>query len=115
MIFIRWILGIVITLLCGGFLFLFMVSNGFRRSFGASENNPLAAILPLIAAAILCGGVVFPTQTILLHAGAVASLGLVGFCVWQLYYEAATVMWYGLFYLALWLFFYWRTVFCSRT
>lgn len=113
MVIIRWLLGIIIVFLGAGLVILFIVGNSFRQSFGASEDNPLFAVLLLVAFAILLAGVIFPAQKALLHVGALAALVLVGFCIWMLYYESATVMWFGLIYLAVWLFYYWWTVFGS--
>jgi hypothetical protein len=104
---LRWTLGLTTAFLGGGYLFLFLVSNGFRRSFGASENNPLLAILPLTAMMLLFSSVMFSAQKILLHITAVATVALGGFCIWTLIKEAATVMWFALFYLAAWFTFYW--------
>lgn len=115
MLTLRWCLGLVAGLLGGGFLVLFFVSNGFRRSFGASENNPLVAVLPLAAIGLLVAGVIAPGSRLLLHLAALAALGLVGFCVWQLIKEAATVMWFALLYLTAWLVFYGITLAQSAT
>lgn len=115
MLALRWCLGVVAGLLGGGFLTLFFVSNGFRRSFGASENSPLLAILPLAALGLLVAGVIAPGSRLLLHVAALTALGLLGFCVWQLIKEAATVMWLALFYLTAWLVFYGLTLSQSVT
>lgn len=106
MITLRWILGTVMVLLIGGYLFLFMVASGFRKSFGASENHPLLAILPVAAAVLLLAGLLLPANKPLLHVAAVAALGLIGFCVWILIREAATVLWFGILYLCVWLVYY---------
>jgi hypothetical protein len=103
---LRWILGTISVLFGGGFVALFVISNGFRRSFGASENNPLLVILPLAAVALLFAGLVAPSNRILLHVGAVAAVALVAFCVWQMITESATVLWLALLYIALWFVFY---------
>lgn len=103
---LRWILGIVGVLLSGGLLALFVASTGFRRSFGASENNPLLAILPIAALGLLSAALVWPLNRTLLHVGAMAAVALVVFCVWQIISEAATVLWFALIYLALWFVFY---------
>jgi hypothetical protein len=105
---LRWTLGLTTAFLGGGYPFLFLVSNGFRRSFGASANNPLLAILPSTAMMLLLGSIMFPGQKILLHITAVVAVALVGFCIWTLIKEAATtVMWFALFYVAAWFTFYW--------
>jgi len=106
MITLRWILGAVIVLLISGYLFLFMVASGFRKSFGASEIHPLLAILPVAAAGLLLAGLLLPANKPLLHVAAVAAVGLIGFCVWMLIREAATVLWFGIFYLCVWLVYY---------
>jgi hypothetical protein len=108
MLTLRWLLGLTTAALSGGYLFLFLVSNGFRRSFGASENNPLLAILPLTAAVILLASVVTPGTKILLHVAAIMAIALVGFCIWQLVKESAVVMWFALMWLAAWFCFYWH-------
>ena len=64
---LRWTLGLTTAFLGSGYLFLFLVANGFRRSFGASENNPLRVIVPLMALALLFASVLFPAQKTLLH------------------------------------------------
>jgi hypothetical protein len=105
---LRWVLG-VLNALFGGFLvFLWMVAEGFRASFGASENSPLEILLPLAAQAVLLAALIAPHRRALLHAGAVAALGLAVFCVWAMVAEAATIMGYALVYIAAWLVFYWR-------
>ena len=103
---LRWILGIATVLLLGGGLFLFMVANGFRKSFGASENHPLLVILPVAAAGLLFAGLLLPANKPLLHGAAVVAVGLVGICIWSLIREAATVCWFAIFYLCAWLVYY---------
>lgn len=106
---LRWTLGLNTAFFGGGYLFLFLVSNGFRRSFGASEDNPLLMILPLAATALLLGSVLFPAQKALLHIAAVTAVALVAFCIGALIKESATVMWFALLYFAAWFIFYWLT------
>ncbi|MEP6764895.1 MAG: hypothetical protein ABJB66_11315 [Gemmatimonadaceae bacterium] len=105
---LRWTLGIIITVLAGGFVMLSVVAGGFRKSFGASDTNPLVTMLPLLAAAVLLAGLIVPSHKPLLHAGAVAAVGLISFCVWQMIAESATVTWLGIAYLIAWLVFYYR-------
>jgi hypothetical protein len=105
---LRWLLGLSTAFFGGGYLILFVVASGFRRSFGASANNSLLAILPLAAMALLLGGILFPAQKLLLHTAATGALALVGFCIWMLMKEAATVMWFALIYLLAWFTFYWH-------
>ena len=103
-------MGLILVGLGGGFLLLTMVANGFRKSFGSSEMNPLIQILPIAAMVILLAGLMTPSSKLLLHIGAVAAIGLIGFCVWNMVYEAATSLGFAVLYLLVWLYFYWRTI-----
>lgn len=47
---VRWIVAAVALLAGAGWLLLLTLANGFRRSFGASENGPFVTLLPLLAA-----------------------------------------------------------------
>ena len=111
MMLFRWILGTILVLLGGGYTILLIVAAGFRSSFGASDNNPLVEIFPLVAAVVLLAGLIFPTRKKLLHSGAIGAVGLVAFCIYMFLTEAAVVLWYLVLYLAAWLFFYWRSAF----
>lgn len=104
---LRWILGLIILLLSGGYLALLMFSNELRKSFGASENNLFLAMLPLVAVGVLFAALVWPASRILLHLGALAATGLIGVCVWQMISESATILCFVILYLVLWLVFYW--------
>ena len=115
MIALRWILGLIIVLLGAGFVVLSIVAGGFRRSFGASDRNPLITIAPLAAMVLLLAGLILPSIRPLLHAGAVAAVALIVFCVWQSIAEAATVTWFGVAYLVAWLAFYWFAAWRSGT
>lgn len=108
---LRWVLCGIIVLLGGGFVVLSMVAGAFRKSFGASDVNPLITILPLVGMALLLGSLIFTTHKPLLHLAAIAAVGLGGFCGWQMVKEAATVMWFPLLYLAVWFFYYWHAAF----
>lgn len=103
-------LGLVLAALGGGFFFLTMVASGFRKSFGASTINPLIQVLPIAAMLVLLAGLIAPSNRMLLHVGAACAVALIGFCVWQMISESAIVVWIGVFYLVVWLYFYWRTV-----
>ncbi len=104
---LRWILGLIAVFFAGGFTFLVIISNAFRKSFGASANGPLFLIAPLAGLGLLLAAILFPTNKPLLHVAAVAAVGLVGFCIWQIVAEAAVVLWLALAYLALWFLYYW--------
>jgi hypothetical protein len=104
---LRWILGSIAVAFGGGFVFLVILSNAFRKSFGASPNGALLLVLPLAALGVLLAALLFPGCKPLLHVAAVAAVGLVGFCLWQMVAESATVLWLALLYLAAWFTFYW--------
>lgn len=104
---LRWILGTIAVGLGGGFVFLVILSNAFRRTLGASPNGPLFLILPLVALGLLLAALLFPAWKPLLHVAAVAAAGLVGFCIWQIIAESAMVLWLALLYLGAWFVFYW--------
>lgn len=107
---LRWILGIIAAVFAGGFVFLVIISNGFRRSFGASEHGPLFIGLPMAALAVLLAALIFPAYKPLLQVAAVAAAGLVAFCAWQMLAEKETPLWDALVYLAAWFAYYWRAV-----
>lgn len=104
---LRWILGVFAAVFAGGFVFLVFIANGFRRSFGASENGPLFIALPVLGLALLLAAILFPSSKPLLHCAAVAALGLVGFCLWQIFKEGEAPLWFAVVYLAAWFVYYW--------
>ena len=110
---LRWILGVVLALLGGGYLALLVLSHALRKSFGASEHNPIIALLPGVAAAFLFAALIWPENRLLLHLGAAAALALISACVWQIVSESAAVLWFGILYLVAWFVFYglagWRS------
>jgi hypothetical protein len=106
MIALRAVLGTLLLCGGGGFAILAMVAGDFRKSFGASPVSPLIAVAPLVAMAVLLAALIMPAHRPLLHAGAIAAIVLVGFALWQLLSESATVMWFALLYLTAWFCFY---------
>lgn len=106
MLAFRWILGLLAVGLGGGFVFLVLVGNALRRSFGASPKGPYVPVLPLLAILLLVAGLIAPHCRPLLHLAAIAALGLAVACVWQIVTDAAVVLWLGVGYLALWFVFY---------
>jgi hypothetical protein len=92
---------------------LLMFSNGFRRSFGSSENGILFVILPLAAMATLLAPLVLPSNRMLLHIGAITAVAMIGLCLWQIISDSAIVLWFGILYLVLWLWFYASTA-CGK-
>lgn len=47
---LRWVMAGLAALAGAGWLFLILLANGFRRSFGASENGLLVVVGPLLVA-----------------------------------------------------------------
>ncbi len=105
---LRWFLISVAAFAGGSFLLLAMIGGGFRRSFGASDTNPLIVVLPLMGIALLLAGLLFPHVRGLLHAGAVAAVILIGLSVWQIIADDAAVLWFAIAYAGAWLLFYWN-------
>jgi multisubunit Na+/H+ antiporter MnhG subunit len=67
---LRWILASATALVMVGFIALLGFADSFRRSFGASENGPLVALLPVTAILVFLAGLIFPGQRALLHVAA---------------------------------------------
>ncbi len=106
---LRWFLVIATALAAIGFVALLTLADGFRRSFGASENGPWVAVLPILAAGLLLAALLWPEPRALRHAAAVAVLILAACSVWVLR-ESAFVGSLGLVYSGLWGLWYWRVV-----
>lgn len=104
---LRWILGSIAVLFGGGFVLLVLLGNAFRRSFGASEHGPLFILLPALSMALLFAAILFPGNKPLLHLAAIAAVGLVGFCLWQIHAAGETPLWFAVAYLAAWFGYYW--------
>ena len=104
----RWILGTIAVLFGGGFVLLVVLGNAFRKSFGASEHGPLFIGLPVLGLVLLLAAILFPSSKPLLHLAAVAALGLVGFCFWQIVCESNVPLWFAVAYLAAWFVYYWH-------
>lgn len=106
MLAFRWLLGLCAVGFGGGLVFLLVVGNALRRSFGASATGPVMPILVGLAIVGLVAGLIAPHCRPLLHAAALAALGLAAFFVWQIVSDAAVVLWFGIAYLVLWFVFY---------
>lgn len=106
---LRWILGIVTGLTAGGWIVLGIWANGFRRSFGASENAAWKIVVPLLVMIALLASLLAPTQRGLMHTVAVAVVLLVVGCLW-LVQKAPFLSLMGLIYFGLWLTYYWQAV-----
>lgn len=110
MLALRWILGIALLVLGGFFVVSAIVSNGLRRLLHQPELHVLQVALPLLAMAVVLAALVLPQQRTLLHAAALAALGLVGFCIWLMVTELAIDVLWALLCLAGWFWFYWRAL-----
>jgi hypothetical protein len=73
---LRWILGLIGGFFIVGWLLLIAMANSFRGSFGASENPVWKIIGPVAVAILLTAAVIWPDRRLLLHAAAIAALGL---------------------------------------
>lgn len=104
---LRWFLAASTTLAMIGFVVLLIIADGFRRSFGASENGPLVAILPLTVMMLFLGALLWPEQRALRHVAAIMSLILVGLSIWVLQ-ESFFIGFLGLIYSVLWGLWYWQ-------
>jgi cytochrome c-type biogenesis protein CcmH/NrfG len=87
---------------------LLVLADGFRRSFGASENGPLVAVVPLTVIIVLFAALLLPGQRVLLHAAAAMAVVLAAGSVWILR-ETVFMGAIGLLYSGLWLAWYWHT------
>jgi len=106
---LRWILGTITALGTAGFLALVVFADGFRSSFGASENGPVKIGVTLLVQAALLASIAAPSQKLLLHGVALIVLALVAGSLWiirESIFAGAT----GLTYCGLWLGYYWQAI-----
>lgn len=106
---LRWLMMIGTAAAMIGFVALLALADGFRRSFGASENGPLVAILPLMTGLLFLGALLWPEQRALQHVAAITALILAGLSIWVLQ-ESGFVGSVGLIYSGLWGLWYWHEV-----
>lgn len=106
---LRWFLGLILVVVGGGFAALSVIGSGFRKSFGASPASTLVTVVPVIAILLLLAGLISPANRILLHAGAIAAIVMIGVCVWFIFSESAPSLWLAVCCLIGWLYFYWAT------
>ncbi|MFO1459418.1 MAG: hypothetical protein U1G08_08405 [Verrucomicrobiota bacterium] len=99
---LRWILGLATAGAGLGWVLLSVVGGGFRRSFGASDVPWVVAGAPVVVAAILLAGLLFPGHRGLLHAGAVLAVLILGVCAMH----PSGLGGLGIAYFGLWLVFY---------
>lgn len=105
---LRWVLASATALATIGFVALLVVAEGFRRSFGATENGPWTIGLPLAVMLLFLAALLLPGQRVLLHIAAALALALIGCSIWVLR-ESAFIGTMGLLYAGLWCAWYWHT------
>ena len=110
---LRWILGITTAIGTAGFLALIVFGDGFRRSYGASENGALKVGISLVVQGALLASIVAPSQKMLLHCVAVVVAALIAGCLW-IYRESAFAGTTGLAYWGMLFGYYWQAVWGQR-
>ncbi|MEO6002763.1 MAG: hypothetical protein ABIZ04_06780 [Opitutus sp.] len=106
---LRIILTYVTLLATAGFCALIVFGDGFRRSFGASENSGWKVAVILLVQAALLASLAMPKQRMVLHAVAVVLIGLLAGSFW-LFRQSAFVGLTGVGYCGLWLGYYYQAV-----
>ena len=106
---LRWTIGIVTALVAAMWVALAVLGDGFRRSFGASENAPWMFFAPIVVGALVIASVMSPERRTLLHVVAVLMVALCLGSLW-LARETMFVATMGVLYTGMWLTYYWRTV-----
>ena len=105
----RWTLGSITALGTAGFLALVMFGDGFRRSFGASENGTLKVSVTLVVQTALLISIAAPQLRLFMHIVAAMVVALIAGCLW-LFRESTFVGTTGLAYCGLWLGYYWQAI-----
>lgn len=106
---LRTLLSIVTVLATIGFCALLFFGDGFRRSFGASENGALKVIVTLVVQGALLASLALPSQRWLLHAVAVIVIALLAASIW-VFRQSAFVGITGVGYCGLWLGYYFQAL-----
>ncbi len=110
---LRWTLGTLTAFGTAGFVALVLFGDGFRRSYGASENGSLKVWVTLIVQGALLASIAAPNQRLLLHGVAVIVVALIACCL-RVYRESVFVGTSGLAYCGLWLGYYWQAIYRQR-
>jgi hypothetical protein len=105
---LRWLLASAAGLVAILWLVLSVAGNSFRSSFGASAHGPLRMLLPVAVALVLMAAPFLPERRLVLHLGAVISVGLLLWCV-VLVRETRFFAGVIAIYAASWLWYYWRS------
>ena len=105
---LRWILGLATGAFAVGWLFLVTAGDRFRGSLGASQNAWWKGVLPVVVAAVLLAGLIWPERRALLHVGAIAAGGVLIASIY-IARETVFVASLGVLYSAAWLYVYYRS------
>jgi hypothetical protein len=105
---LRWILGGVSALMAAAWLLLVALSDGFRRSFGASPVDAVKAGGPLVVMLLVLATAVHPARWLLHLTAAVLAAVVIGLLF--VLRESVPTAIVGLLYCALWFLYYWRAV-----
>ena len=106
---LRIILSFMTLLAAAGFCALIVFGDGFRRSFGASENSGWKVAVVVLMQAALLASLAMPKQRILLHVVAVMVVGLLAACFW-VFRQSAFVGLTGIGYCGLWFGYYFQAI-----
>ena len=106
---LRWTLLIVTALVAVGWIALLAFADGFRRSFGASDNALWKLIGPLFVMAALLASLTLPGQRVVQHSVAGLAVALAVGCGW-LFRQSPGLSITGLIYLGLWFVYYWHAL-----
>lgn len=102
---LRWALALITAMAGLAWIFLAIWADGFRRSFGASENPSLVVFGPIVVAGLLLLIFIWPRPWPLRGLGVLAGGGIIG-CLWLLR-EAPFLAGFGLVYCVSALVFMW--------
>ena len=104
---LRWSLFVLTVLVAVGWVALLFFADGFRRSFGASENAVWKWMIPLIVMVAFIFSLASPEQRTLLHAVAILAVLLAVGCGWLARQSVALGI-AGFVYLGLWFGYFWQ-------
>lgn len=110
---LRWILGITTVIITAGFWALICFGDGFRRSFGASENSEWKTGITLVVQIALLASIAFPGEKMVMHICAAVVLALAAGSVWVMR-ESAFVGVTGLTFCGMWIGYYCQAVWRIR-
>lgn len=110
---LRWLLIVVTALVGVAWVLLVAWADSFRRSFGASANDGVTLVLPVVVLALLLASLLLPEFKWLQHLVAALALAVAVGCI-VLMSETVVMGSLGLIYVGLWLLHYWHIVWRSQ-